>query len=579
MLMSRLMAPTLREVPSEAETPSHQLLLRAGFIRKTAAGLYTYLPLARRVLARIERIVREEMDAAGGQELLLPIIQPAEIWRQSGRWSLYGEEMFRLADRHQREFCLGPTHEELITTLVGNEVRSYRELPLLLYQIQNKYRDEIRPRFGVMRSREFIMKDLYSFDRDQEGLERSYRAMYRAYQRIFIRCGLDFRAVEADSGAIGGDVSHEFMVLAGSGEASIVHCPACSYAANTEKAEAAGLPPEDPSEATVEPVHTPGMRTIQDVAAFLGIPENRLIKTMLFMTESGPVAVLLRGTDMVNEVKLGHALDEARFHAATEEEAAEAGVPLGFAGPCGLRGIRILADPSVMALGAAVTGANRPDYHLRGVVPGRDFQPDLVATIRLARAEDPCPRCGESMAELRGVEVGHIFKLGTKYSAALGATFQNESGAEEPFVMGCYGIGVSRTMAAAVEQHYDEAGIKWPLPLAPYQVLVVPVNRNQRDQAAAAEGLYRALIQAGVEAVLDDRDERPGVKFKDADLIGFPLRLTIGPRGLAAGQVEVRERASGEDSVWPLSEVVPRCLGFLETRAAELAARLAQVAP
>lgn len=565
MLMSRLYVPTLREVPAEAETPSHRLLLRAGFIRKTAAGIYTYLPLARRVLAKIERIVREEMDAAGGQEVLLPIVQPAEIWRESGRWEVYGEEMFRLRDRHGRDFCLGPTHEELITTLIGSEVRSYRELPLLLYQIQNKYRDEIRPRFGVMRSREFIMKDLYSFDEDEEGLERSYRAMFRAYGRVFARCGLDFRAVEADTGAIGGEASHEFMVLAGTGEAVIIHCPSCDYAANAEKAEAAPPLPEKPSDARMEEVHTPGLRSVPEVAAFLGVPESRLIKTMLFVSARGPVAVLLRGTDTVNEVKLGHALGGEAFHPAREDEAAAIGVPLGFAGPCGLAGVRIIADPAVMAMGEAVVGANRTDYHLRGVVPGRDFRPDEVRSVRLAVAGDPCPRCGAPLAELRGVEVGHIFKLGTKYSAALGATFQDKNGEQRPFVMGCYGIGISRTMAAAVEQNYDEDGIKWPLPIAPYEAVVVPVNVNDPAQNEAARGLYSALGEAGVEVVMDDRDERPGVKFKDADLIGFPLRLTVGPRGLARGEVEVKDRRTGEVFAWPLIEAARLCREYLES--------------
>jgi len=570
-----LYAPTLREVPSEAETPSHQLLLRAGFIRKAAAGLYTYLPLARRVLAKIERIVREEMDRAGGQELLMPIVQPAEIWRQSGRWEIYGDEMFRLQDRHHRDFCLGPTHEELITALVGNEVRSYRELPLLFYQIQNKYRDEIRPRFGVMRGREFIMKDLYSFDKDRDGLKRSYEAMYKAYSRVFARCGLEFRAVEADSGAIGGDVNHEFMVLAGAGEAAIIHCPACSYAANVERAEAAPLPPETPSAGPVEEVYTPGRRTIADVAAFLGAEEKYLIKTMLFGTATGPVAVLLRGDDSVNEIKLGHILGGERFWPATAEEAAAWGTPLGFAGPCGLSGVHLLADPRVMSLGAAIAGANRVDYHLRGVVPGRDFQPNTVATLRSAKALDPCPHCGQALSELRGVEVGHIFALGTKYSQALGATFLDEGGEERPFVMGCYGIGVSRTMAAAIEQNHDPEGIKWPLPIAPYEVVVVPVNQNQEEQAGAAATLHRELAAAGVETVLDDRDERPGVKFKDADLIGFPLRLTIGPRGLAAGQVEVRIRATGENLTWPLDQAVPACLAFLRSEQARLQERVA----
>ncbi|MGE5529430.1 MAG: proline--tRNA ligase [Patescibacteria group bacterium] len=563
MLMSRVFAPTLREVPSEAETPSHKLLLRAGFIRKSAAGLYTYLPLGKRVLAKIERLVREEMDAAGGREVLMPILQPAQIWRQTGRWDVYGEEMFRLADRHGRDFCLGPTHEELITTLVANEIRSYRELPLLLYQIQNKYRDEIRPRFGVMRSREFIMKDLYSFDQDQDGLARSYEAMHRAYSRVFTRAGLDFRAVEADSGAIGGETNHEFMVLAGTGEASIIHCLACDYAANAERAEAADPEPEAPGRDGMELVHTPGLRTVAEVAAHLGVAESAMIKTMLYIGERGPFAVLLRGDDMVNEIKLGHALGEERFHPASEAEAAELGLVLGFLGPAGLTGVRLLADRRVMRLGEGIAGANRPDYHLRHVVPARDFQVEAAPSLRLARAGDICPRCGGEMSELRGVEVGHIFKLGTKYSEALGATFQDEAGLARPFVMGCYGIGISRTMAAAVEQHHDEQGIKWPVPIAPYEAVVIPVNLRDPGQAETAAELYHALCAAGVQAVLDDRDERPGVKFKDADLIGFPLRLTVGPRGLAAGVVEVRDRRNGRELSFALASAASDCAAFL----------------
>ncbi|MDI3280692.1 MAG: proline--tRNA ligase [Bacillota bacterium] len=554
MRMSQALIPTLREAPAEAEVASHQLMLRAGLIRKEAAGIYTLLPLGLRVIRKIETIVREEMDRQGAQELLLPIIQPAELWRQTGRWEVYGEEMFRLKDRHGREFCLGPTHEEIITALVKNEVRSYRQLPLLLYQIQNKYRDEIRPRFGLMRGREFIMKDLYSFDRDEEGLRQSYAKMYEAYTRVFTRCGLTFRAVEADPGQIGGTTTHEFMVLAPAGEAGVVFCERCPYAANVETAEC--LPPEPeagPPPGPPERRETPGRKTVEEVAAFLQVPPARLIKTLLYETEQGPVAALVRGDHQLNELKLARTLRVGWVKLAGEETVQRiSGAPPGFAGPVGLKGVRVVADRAVLALAWGVTGANAEDAHLVHVVPRRDFQPDWEADLRLAQAGDLCPRCRQGrLQESRGIEVGQIFQLGTKYSEALGATYTLEDGTERPIVMGCYGIGIGRTMAAAIEQHHDENGIIWPLSIAPFAVCIVTVNQREAEQAKVAEELYRRLWEMGIETIWDDRDERAGVKFKDADLLGFPLRVTVGPRALAQGEIEVKFRATGEVRTFP----------------------------
>lgn len=552
MRMSQLLAPTLRETPGEAEVVSHQLMLRAGLIRRTSAGMYTYLPLALRVLRKIENIIREEMDKKGGQELLMSIVQPAEMWQETGRWEQYGPELFRLTDRHGREFCLAPTHEELITVLMRNHIQSYRQLPLQLYQIANKYRDEVRPRFGVMRGREFIMKDLYSFDRDEEGLDISYNNMYDAYERVFDRCGLTTRAVEADSGAIGGDATHEFMVLADSGEDEVVHCTACEYAANTEKAESS--PPAAAAEeagadvAEMKTVATPGARTVEEVTGLLDAAPERLLKTLIYEADGVPVAAIVRGDDELNEIKLQRVLG------ATVLEPADAGVvervtgaPVGFAGPVGLDGVRIVADSWAVAVRDAITGANEVDAHIVHVQPGRDWEADEVTDIRLAKAGEPCPRCGAPLAAARGIEVGQVFKLGTKYSEALGAVFLDEKGQSHPLVMGCYGIGVSRTMAAIVEQHHDEQGIVWPVAVAPYHVVVVPVNYGDEAQREAADGLYRQLQDAGVEVVLDDRDERAGVKFNDAELIGFPWRITIGPRALAEGEVEVKSRKGDVD--------------------------------
>ena len=560
MRASKLFAPTLREVPAEAEVVSHQLMLRAGMLRKAAGGIYNYLPLTWRVLKKIEAIVREEMDEAGGQELLMPIIQPAELWQETGRWDVYGDEMFRLHDRHGRNFCLGPTHEEMITTLVRSEVRSYRQLPLMLYQIQNKYRDEIRPRFGLMRGREFIMKDLYSFDRDEAGLEVSYRKMYDAYTRIFNRCGLKFRAVEADGGAIGGTGTHEFMVIAESGEAAIVFCPDCEYAANVEKAEGQTLPGNEAAPQSVESVATPGMRSIEEVTAFLKVPAAQTIKSIAFRTENGLVIALARGDHEINDVKVQNLVGAIQIELADEADIQrELGSVAGFLGPVGLTGkCTVVADNSVMNLHDAVCGANKPDEHLLHVEPLRDFKPDQVADLRMVKAGEPCPHCGSALATARGIEVGQVFKLFTKYSEALKATFLDENGKEKPMVMGCYGIGVSRTMAAAIEQNNDADGIIWPAAIAPFQVAVVPINIKDEAQLQLAERIYGELKEAGLDVLLDDRNERPGVKFKDADLIGYPVRIALGPKALAEGMVEIKCRRDGQVLLVPQTEYLQK---------------------
>lgn len=548
MRLSELLAPTLREVPAEAEVISHVLMLRAGMIRKAASGVYTYLPLGYRVIKKIIQIVREEMDVKGGQELMLPVIQPAELWIESGRWDVYGDELFRLKDRHGREFALGPTHEEIITDLVRGEVRSYKQLPLLLYQIQNKYRDERRPRFGLMRGREFIMKDLYSFDKDEAGLDLTYRKMYEAYSRIFTRCGLQFRPVEADAGAIGGSGgTHEFMVMADSGEAAIVYCDKCNYAANVEKAEAVVSGEQSQADMLVmAEVFTPEVRTIDQLAAFLKVEPDRLIKTLVYRTEDQVVAAMVRGDRELNEIKLLNVLGAIHLELADEKTVAEVtGAATGFAGPVNLKDVRMIVDAEVALMRNAVTGANKTDFHLINVNPGRDFAVDETADIRMVKAGEPCPRCAGKLIEARGIEVGQVFKLGTKYSWALGAKFLDENGKEQPMVMGCYGIGVSRTMAAAIEQNHDQDGIIWPMPIAPYHALIVPVSMKDEGQIKIAENLLESLQQKGIEAIIDDRNERPGVKFKDADLIGYPLRVVIGSKAIDEGTVEVKQRRSG----------------------------------
>ena len=554
MRVSKLYAPTLREVPAEAEVVSHQLMLRAGFMRKAAGGIYTYLPLAWRVLKKIERIVREEMDAKGSQELLMPIVQPAELWQESGRWDVYGAEMFRLQDRHNRCFCLGPTHEEMVTTLIRGDVRSYRQLPLSVYQIQNKYRDERRPRFGLMRGREFIMKDAYSFDRDEAGLDKSYQDMYDAYTNIFTRCGLNFRPVEADSGAIGGSGSHEFMVIADSGEAEIVFCTSCDYAANVEKAELFPLEAQEEAMLTKEEVVTPDCKTIADVCAYLKLPVDHSVKAVAYNSEKGLILCFVRGDHEVNEIKVINTCGVIDLEMATEEQLAAAGTVGGYMGPVGIdnKKVIVVVDATVMKMHNVCCGANKEGYHFINVNPGRDFTPTYVADIRLIQEGDPCPHCGGEVSKARGIEVGQVFKLFTKYSSALRATYLDENGKEQPMVMGCYGVGVSRTMAAAIEQNYDDNGIIWPIEIAPYHVLVVPVNTKDEASAAKAEEIYMQLKKVGLETVIDDRNERPGVKFKDADLIGYPLRVVVGPKTLTEGKLEVKIRKTGEIRYLPL---------------------------
>jgi prolyl-tRNA synthetase len=557
MRYSEMFLPTVREVPSDAEVISHQLMLRAGMIRKLTSGVYSYLPLGYRVIRKFEQIVRDEMNRAGAQEIFMPTVQPAELWQESGRWTHYGKELLRFRDRSDRECCLGPTHEEVVTDLIRHEIKSYRQLPVNLYQIQTKFRDEIRPRFGVMRCREFGMKDAYSFDTDEQGAEISYRKMFEAYNRIFTRCGLRFRPVEADSGSIGGSFSHEFLVTADSGEDAMVYCSSCAYAANLEKAEVprpAASPVEDREFPPLEEVHTPDVRTIEEVCAFLHVTPQDVVKTLIFSADGKAVAILIRGDEEVNEIKVKNYLGCAELELATDDMILEAThSPRGFAGAVGVK-CRILADYSLENMKNMVMGANRQDYHLRNVNVGRDFRVNDFVDLRTVRAGDACPRCRSAIQFARGIEVGHVFKLGTKYSKAMGARYLDGNGQERTIVMGCYGIGIGRTVAAAIEQNYDEKGIIWPMPLAPYQVILTPVNVKDEALLRTAEDLYRRLLSAGLDVILDDRDERAGVKFMDADLIGIPLRTTIGPKRLAEGKLEVRFRRSGDVKIVSLED-------------------------
>jgi len=560
---SRTFIPTLKEDPADAEVVSHKLMVRAGMIRQIARGIYDFLPLGWRVVRKVEKIVREEMDRAGAQEILMPAICPAELWQESGRWEQYGRELLRIKDRHEREFCFGPTHEEVVTDLVRRDVRSYRELPLNLYQIQTKFRDEVRPRFGLMRGREFLMKDAYSFHASAEDCRREYQLMADTYRRIFARCGLDTRQVESDTGAIGGRQAHEFQVLADAGEDAIVSCTNCEYAANVEKAEighsASDALAAAPA-ATIKTVRTPDKRSVEDVAGFLSEPIERFIKTLLFTTDTGTtVAALVRGDHELSDVKLRNFLGAQWVEladAATVEKIT--GAEVGFAGPLGMaQKIRIIADHALYGLTGAVAGANQTDHHIVGIDQNRDLGEVTFADVRLARAGDRCPRCEQgSFASHRGIEVGNIFYLGTKYSAAMKATFLDVDGQEKPMEMGCYGIGVSRTAAAAVEQYNDENGILWPMALAPAHVQIVPVKWSDDRMRTAAEDLYTELQHAGVETILDDRDERPGVKFKDADLLGTPLRVTIGGKGLDRGCYELKRRSESESTDLPIDAAV-----------------------
>ncbi|MDR0852502.1 MAG: proline--tRNA ligase [Clostridiales Family XIII bacterium] len=609
MRLSKAHIKTLREIPGEAEIPSHIWLLRAGMIRKTVSGVYGFMTFGWRTVRKIEQIVREEMDLADAQEILMSALQPAELWHESGRWQVYGPELWRVKDRHDRAFCLGPTAEEIFTDIVRNEVDSYRQLPLNLYQIQTKYRDEARPRFGLMRSREFIMKDAYSFDRDEAGLDVSYLKMREAYNRVFTRCGLSFRPVIADSGAMGGKDTEEFTALCDYGENDIVYCDACDFAANTESAAGVDAAPVSEELLPVTEVHTPGTKTIEAVADFVGLPKEKTLKALLFAVYREPaadgetggtdktgrpisgkpdggldhaagdvggaveyvlkeyVAVFIRGDRELNMTKLMNALgvqehliefaDEAQMGLVT-------GAVGGFTGPIGLHDVKILTDSELPGLKNLCAGANKIDYHLTNVNYGRDYEADIVTDLKLVKAGDPCPVCGKPLAFARGIEVGQIFKLGTKYSASMGATYKDENQEEHLIVMGCYGIGVTRTMAAVVEQNHDDKGIIWPVPIAPYHVIVTLVKPDDETQRRVAENLYAQFQAAGVEVILDDRDERPGVKFNDADIFGIPIRITVGKKA-ADGLVEYKLRRGTEVLELDVAEATARAIKLVQT--------------
>lgn len=573
MRLSKMYVRTLRELPAEAEIPSHILLLRTGMIRKLASGIYGFMPLGWRTLHKIENIIREEMDKSGAQEILMSAIQPAELWEESGRWSAYGPELWRIKDRNGRDFCLGPTHEEIFTDIVRDGVSSYRQLPLNLYQIQHKYRDEARPRFGLMRSREFIMKDAYSFDKDQEGLDKSYDDMYDTYTRIFTRCGLTFRPVEADSGAIGGNASHEFTALSEVGESDIAYCESCSMAANVEKAVCRDAEPSPESEAMLElqEVYTPGTKTIEELASFLNIDKKNTIKALLFEKydedgkADGYVAAFVRGDRDLNMIKLVNALKIPEHTIAFADESkleAAIGAVGGFTGPIGLHDCMIVVDSELVGLKNLCAGACKPDHHILNVNYGRDYEGDIVTDLKVLKEGDPCPVCGGPIKHTRGIEVGQVFKLGTKYSEAMNAIYKDENQQDHPLVMGCYGIGVSRTLAAVIEQHHDEDGIIWPVSVAPYHVIVTLVKPKDETQSKLAEDIYQRLLTAGVEAVIDDRDERPGVKFKDADLLGFPIRITVGKRA-GEGIVEYKLRRDSEKTEISVEEAIENAINLV----------------
>lgn len=570
MLATKLYAPTLREVPSDADVVSQQLMLRAGFMRKTANGLYSFLPLGWRSIKKIEAIVREEMDRASAQEIMMPILQPAEIWKESGRWNAYGAEMMRINDRHDNEFCLGPTHEEMITTLVKNEINSYRQLPVNLYQIQSKFRDERRPRYGLMRSREFIMKDAYSFDVDEAGLEESYKSMYDAYTRIFNRCGLTFRPVEADSGAIGGSGTHEFMAIAEAGEADIVYCTKCDYAANIEIGKPGIMKQEEEALQELSVVDTPNASSIEAVAEMLNLPLHKTIKAVVFSIDGKVVLAIVRGDHEVNEVAVQHAvLGSVEPEMATPEELEKVGLTAGFISPVGLEQTEefaIVVDESVMETYNVCGGANKKDAHYVNINPKRDFNVEdiIVAPIRLITKDDVCPTCGGSLEHAKGIEVGQVFKLGTKYSEALQATFLDQNGRPNPMIMGCYGIGVSRTLAAAIEQYHDENGIIWPRSIAPFEAVIVPINAKDEALMSTSETIYSALQEAGVDVLLDDRKDRAGVKFKDADLIGYPLRITVSKNTLENNEVEIQIRKTGEALSCAIDSVATKVTELLQ---------------
>jgi len=566
MKFSKLFAPTLKESPADAEIPSHKLLTRAGFIRKKASGLYDILPLGVRVLLKIEKIIRDEMNRAGAQEVILPIMHPAELWIESGRWDAYGKEMIKFKDRHERSYALGPTAEEMVTDLVRKEIKSYKDLPLNLYQIGRKFRDEIRPRFGLMRAREFIMKDAYSFHATEEDAEREYWNMYETYSRIFSKMGLKFKAVEADTGEIGGNFSHEFMVIADTGEGKLVFCEKCGYSASTEKAKQKR--PEIPKEReksfkNLEKVYTPNVKRIEEVAEFLKEDPRNILKLLVYIIDGKPIAIALRGDKEVEETKLKNAFKGKEVRLATDEEIEKfTKQPKGFLSPIGLE-LPVYADYSVIPMVNFVSGGGEKDYHLKNVNWDRDFKVEEFIDVAEVKGGEPCPKCGEPLVEKRGIEVGHIFKLGTKYSKAMGATYVDEKGEEKPMIMGCYGIGVTRVMAAAVEQNYDENGIIWPVEIAPFEVIVIPVNVKNEEISRTAERVYEELKRKGTDVLIDDRNYRPGFKFKDADLIGIPVQVIVGKK-VSEGKVEIKIRKTGEKIEVSIEEATEKTLEILK---------------
>lgn len=568
MLASRLYSPTLRELPADAVVVSHQYMLKAGMMRKIGNGIYSFLPLAWRSIQKVEKIIREEINKTGAQEIMMPIVQPAELWQKTGRWDVFGPEMFKLKDRNDREYCLGPTHEELVTSLIQMDTTSYKQLPVSVYQIQNKYRDEKRPRFGLMRSREFIMKDGYTFDADEEGLDKQYKLMYDAYTRIFTRCGLTFRPVIADSGAIGGSGSHEFEVLADSGEADIVYCENCDFAANIEAVDPLTVKCDIHNDKEKELVETPGQHTIEMVCDFLHAPVAQSVKAVVYNVDGLVVLAMVRGDHEVNETKIQHIYNAINVDMASDEDLKKGGLTAGYISPIGLKRTKdfdILVDPTVMEMQDACCGANEKDKHYIHVNPARDFTDVRVETIRQIQEGDVCPHCGGKIVRCRGIEVGQVFKLGTKYSEALHATFLDNQGKSHPFVMGCYGIGVTRTVAASIEQNHDDDGIIWPVAIAPYEAVIIPANNKSEEVMAAAGKLYEDMEDSRDEVVLDDRNERAGIKFKDADLIGYPVRVTIGKKWQQSGCVEIKIRRSGEVVEVPLEEAKDKVLEILKT--------------
>jgi len=564
MRFSKLFGKTLKETPTEADSLSHQLLLRAGMIQQVATGIYSYLPLGWRVLKKIEHIIQEEMDRAGGQELMLPTLQPFELWEKSGRYPSFGKTMFTSIDRKEHRLALGPTHEEVITELVHRYVQSYRDLPLLLYQIQNKFRDEPRPRGGLLRAREFIMKDLYSFDIDEAGLDNSYKKMIQAYKNIYSRCGLPSVIVEADSGAIGGKESHEFMLIAETGEDEIIYCSNCDYAANIEKAQSVKPTQEMKAPLPIEEISTPNIKTIEEVANFVGVPTSHTLKAVFYSTETELAFVVIRGDLEVNETKLKNLLKCSELHLATESEVEAAKLVAGSASPVGIKGIKIVADDSITLGSNLIAGANKPDTHLKNVNYPRDFKVDLIADIAMAHPGDNCPKCNGKLLSRHGIEVGHVFKLGTFLSEKLGAFFLDQNGILKPIIMGCYGIGLGRLLAAAVEQNHDDKGTIWPLAITPYHIYLCPLHLENPEVAKTAEKLYEDLTKENLETLFDDRNESPGVKFNDADLIGIPLRLTLSPRTLQSQSIEVKWRREKQTQLLPLEGLTTRIKELLD---------------